>query len=61
VIAQRVTARPSLGQTGAVWVEISPSSTGEDFGAHLSTLDAVRLAGALLLAVEQIHEDEARG
>ena len=57
MIARRVAARPSLGQPGAVWVAIGPSTTGEDLGAHLSTADAVRLAGALLLAVEQINED----
>lgn len=57
MIARRVIARPSLGMTGLVWVEVSPSFTGEDLGAHLSTADALRLAGALLLAVEQINED----
>ena len=58
MIARRVAARPSLGMTGFVWVEVGPSFTGEDLGAHLSPADAVRLAGALLLAVEQINEDE---
>lgn len=57
MIARRVVARPSLGQTGAVWVEITPATTGESLGAHLSTADALRLAGALLLAVEEIEQD----
>lgn len=58
MIARRIAARPSLGMTGTVWLEISPTSTAVDLGAHLTPADAVRLAGALLLAVQQIADDE---
>lgn len=60
MIARRVVARPSLGQTGAIWIEVSPTTTGETLGAHLSPADALRLAGALLLAIEEIEGDSQR-
>lgn len=59
MMARRVVARPSLGQTGAVWVEITPAVSGESLGAHLSIADALRLAGALLLAVEELETERA--
>ena len=53
-----VKARPSLGQPGRVWIEVERSATGGPLGAHLSVDDALALAGALLLAVEQMTQDD---
>lgn len=53
-----VRARPSLGQPGRVWIEVERSATGGPLGAHLSIDDAVALAGALLLSVEQMRQDD---
>lgn len=60
MIARRISARPSLGWPGAVWIEVHPSSTGGPLGAHLSPDDARLLAGALLLAVSEMEEERSR-
>lgn len=55
----RVKARPSLGQQGKVWVEIERGFDGGPVGAHLSKIEAIQLSGLLLLAVEEINEEES--
>jgi uncharacterized membrane protein len=55
MIARTTVARPSLGEAGRVWVEITPSSTGESLGAFLNPEDALRLASDLIVAVRRIR------
>jgi hypothetical protein len=58
-LRNRVKARASLGERGKVWVEIERGFGGGPIGAHLAKIEAIELAGLLLLAVEQINEEQS--
>ena len=59
MLNNRVKARASLGQQGKVWIEIERGFDGGPVGAHLSKIEAIHLSGLLLLAVEQINEEQS--
>lgn len=59
MLNNRVKARASLGQRGKVWVEIERGFDGAPVGAHLTKIEAIQLSGLLLLAVEQIDEEQS--
>lgn len=56
---RRITARPSLGDPGKVWVEIEGCVDGQTLGAHLTRIEATELLNALALALHRMDEDQA--